>query len=638
MLDFTFYTPTRYIFGREAQKQAGKWSADLLGNKVLVVFGKSSAKKSGLLDQIEESLRENGVDFLEFGGIQPNPTDGPVRLGIELCRSERVTGILAVGGGSVIDTAKAIAAGVPYSGDFWDFFENKATPASALPIGVVLTIPAAGSEGSGNSVITKEDGLIKISIRTEILRPKFALMNPELTMTLPPYQTACGIVDMMAHILERYFTPTEGVQTSDGVSEGLLKAIVSLAPTVVKLNPEDYDARANIMWAGTLAHNGLCGCGKAEDWASHAMEHEISALYDVAHGAGLSVILLAYMRYMLDHKPERVGQLARNVFGIREEGNRPSGVEGVKALEKFFKSIDMPTTFAELGIENPDIPLMVRKLHINKGETIGAYYPIDAVVSTAIYKKALGPAPEKILVMPDIHGRTFWKEALKLHPNLDTIWLGDYVDPYAPIQEEAIHNFREILEEAKKHDNWTMLLGNHDLHYILNIRGSRKDEFNQQEIKQLILDNLDRFSLAAVRIIDGRKYLFTHAPVLKGWVEDFNLPQDPEKLAEYLNGLLRKYPKEKKELERILDRVSPMRGGDNKWASPIWADVDELRYKEAEIMPGIDFSIFGHTREPIDGQYPTYACLDTLHAHVVLEDGEIVPETAGLPSDPWDRY
>ena len=318
MNNFNFYTPTRYIFGRDAQKSVGKLSKELLGSRVLIVFGQGSAKASGLLDEVEKYLKEEGVKFYEFGGIKPNPTDGPVRLGIELCRSEKLTGILAVGGGSVIDTAKAIAAGVPYNGDFWDFYSGKAQPEKALPIGVVLTIPAAGSEGSGNSVITKEDGLIKVSIRTDyVLRPLFALMNPELTYSLPPYQTACGIVDMMAHILERYFTPTEGVEVSDSISEGLLKAIIKEAPKVIK-DPTDYDARANIMWAGTLAHNGVCGCGKQEDWASHGLEHEISALYGVAHGAGLSVILLAYMRYMLEYRPERVLMLARNVWNITE--------------------------------------------------------------------------------------------------------------------------------------------------------------------------------------------------------------------------------------------------------------------------------------------------------------------------------
>lgn len=389
MNDFRFYTPTRYIFGRKAELEAGKMSKELLGNKVLVIFGQNSAKKSGLLDKIEKSLADNGVEFIEFGGIKPNPVDGPVREGIEVCRNNNVSGILAVGGGSVIDTAKAIAAGVPYNGDFWDFYCGKAVPDKALPIGVVLTIPAAGSEGSGNSVITKEEGLIKISIRTEhVLRPVFALVNPELTYSLPPYQTACGIVDMMAHIFERYFTPTEGVEVTDRISEGLLKAIIEEAPKVIS-SPRDYDARANIMWAGTLAHNGVCGCGKQEDWSSHGLEHEISALYNVAHGAGLAVILPAYMSYISEIKPARVAMMARNVFGVSHENDAEAAKEGISRLKEFFKSLEMPVTFAQLGVEDPDIPLMVKKVHINKGETFGSYVPLKKEDSEAIYRRAL---------------------------------------------------------------------------------------------------------------------------------------------------------------------------------------------------------------------------------------------------------
>ena len=389
MNSFTYYTPTRYIFGKDAQKKVGEMTMQLLGNKVLLVFGQGSARKSGLLDDVENSLKEHGVKFFEFGGIQPNPTDGPVRVAIDLCRQEGITGVLALGGGSVIDTAKAIAAGVPYDGDFWDFFSAKAVPQKALPIGVVLTIPAAGSEGSGNSVITKEEGLIKVSIRTDyVLRPQFALMNPELTYTLPAYQTACGIVDMMAHILERYFTPTEGTEVSDGVSEGLLKAIIKVAPKVMS-DPQDYDARANIMWAGTLAHNGICGCGKTEDWASHGMEHELSALYGVAHGAGLSVILLAYMRFMLTHKPERIVKLSRNVLDIKGKNDLETAKEGIYKLESFFKSIGMPVNLKELGVNNPDLDLLVKKVHQNKGETFGAYYPITKEVSRSIYELAM---------------------------------------------------------------------------------------------------------------------------------------------------------------------------------------------------------------------------------------------------------
>ena len=391
MNDFNFFTPTRYIFGKNAQKNVGALSADMLGKRILLVFGKSSAKSSGLLEEIESYLKDSGVKFFEFGGIKPNPTDGPVREGIRLCKEENITGILAVGGGSVIDTAKAIAVGVEYEGDFWDFFSGKAVPEKALPIGVVLTIPAAGSEGSGNSVITKEDELRKVSIRTDfVLRPKFAILNPELTYNLPPYQTGCGIVDMMAHILERYFTPTEGADVSDRISEGVLKAIIKNAPVVMS-NPRDYDARANIMWAGTLAHNGICGCGKTEDWASHGLEHEISALYDVAHGAGLSVILLAYMRFMLDKKPKRIADLGKYVFNLECDSHtdREGAVLAIQKFDKFFKSLDMPTTFGELGIENPDIDLLVEKVHQTKGNPFGAYYPITPEVSREIYTLAL---------------------------------------------------------------------------------------------------------------------------------------------------------------------------------------------------------------------------------------------------------
>lgn len=390
MNDFKFYTPTRYIFGHDAQKEAGRMAAMLLGNKVLVVFGQGSAVRSGLLKTVTDSLQAHGVTPVELGGIRPNPTDGPVRKGIEICVSEGITGILAVGGGSVIDTAKAIAAGALYDGDFWDFFEGKAVPEKALPVGVVLTIPAAGSEGSGNSVITREEGMVKISIRTDsVLRPVFALVNPELTYTLPPYQTACGIVDMMAHIFERYFTPTEGVEVTDRISEGLLKSIMEEAPKIFA-DPEAYDPRANIMWAGTLAHNGVCGCGKQEDWSSHAMEHEISAVYDVAHGAGLAVMLPAYMDFMVDHKRARVALMARNLFGIEGTDERETAAKGVAALKKFFTSIGMPVTFAELGIENPDIPLLVERLHRNKGAVIGSYLPLTANETADIYRRATG--------------------------------------------------------------------------------------------------------------------------------------------------------------------------------------------------------------------------------------------------------
>jgi Uncharacterized oxidoreductases, Fe-dependent alcohol dehydrogenase family len=389
MNNFTFFSPTKYVFGRGVETQAGELTASMVGKRVLIVYGKGSVVKSGLLARVKKSLDEAGVAYCELGGIQPNPTDDRVYEGIGIMRENGLEGLLAVGGGSAIDTAKAIAAGTPYAGDFWDFYCGKRKVETALPVGVVLTIPAAGSEGSGNSVITKLDGLHKISIRTEVaLRPRFALMNPELTFTLPPYQTASGVADMMAHIFERYFTNTPDVEITDRVSEGVLKAIIEEAPKVMA-DPQNYGARANIMWCGTLAHNGICGTGREEDWASHAMEHEISSVYGVTHGAGLAVILPAWMTFMADHNPGKVAQMARRVFGVENHDDRSAAFEGISALKAFFGSLGLPVSFAELGIENPDIDLLVVKLHEDKGATIGGYYPLTAAETAAIYRLAL---------------------------------------------------------------------------------------------------------------------------------------------------------------------------------------------------------------------------------------------------------
>lgn len=386
MNDFTYYTPTKYVFGRGVESKAGELSSSIGLKKVLLVYGGGSVVRSGLLDRVKESLTASNVDFMEFGGIQPNPTDDRVYEGIEICRRENVDGMLAVGGGSVIDTAKAIALGVPYEGDFWDFYAGKLKAETALPVGVVLTIPAAGSEGSGNSVITKLDGLHKISLRTEsALRPKFALMNPELTFTLPPYQTASGIADMMVHILERYFTNTPDVEITDRVAEGVLKAIIEEAPKVMA-NPTDYQSRANIMWSGTLAHNGICGTGRAEDWVSHAMEHEISAVYGVTHGAGLAVVVPAWMTFMARNHPFKIAQFGRRVFDVKAADDKLAATEGIEALKAFWSSLGLPVTFAGLGIEAPDIDLLVSKLHENKGEVIGGYYRLNRADTEIIYR------------------------------------------------------------------------------------------------------------------------------------------------------------------------------------------------------------------------------------------------------------
>lgn len=388
MENFTYCTPTKYVFGRDAESHAAEELKNINIGRVLVVYGGGSVIRSGLLARVISVLDNAGIFHRELGGIQPNPTDPKVREGIGMCRRDKIEGLLAVGGGSVIDTAKAIAAGVPYDGDFWDFWAGKSVITEALPVGVILTIPAAGSEGSGNSVITLLDGLHKISLRTDYwLRPKFALLNPELTFTLPPEQTAAGIADMMAHIFERYFSPTADVEITDRVSEGVLKAIIEEAPKVMA-DPCDYQARANIMWSGTLAHNGICGTGRKEDWASHAMEHEISAVYGVTHGAGLAVVMPAFMTFMAAHAPAKGAQLARRVFDVVETDDRKAALEGIERLKAFFASLGLPLTFSQLGIENPDVELLARKLHENKGEIIGGYYPLGAKETAEIYNLA----------------------------------------------------------------------------------------------------------------------------------------------------------------------------------------------------------------------------------------------------------
>lgn len=386
MNDFEYYAPTEYLFGRGVESRTGEMVVRYGGHQVMVVYGGGSAVRSGLLARVEAALESAGIGFVELGGVQPNPLDDKVYEGIARCRETGVDMVLGVGGGSVIDTAKAIAAGVLYDGDFWDFWEGTKVLEEALPVGVVLTIPAAGSEGSGNSVITKASEDKKISLRTpRALRPKFALMNPELTFTLPAYQTAAGATDMMAHIMERYFTNTADTVVTDALSEGLLRAIIELTPQVLA-SPEDYQARANLMWCGTLAHNGICGTGNEEDWASHRIEHEISAEYGVTHGAGLAVVFPAWMTWMVDHNVGKVARFARNVFGVPPTGNdREEALAGIAAFKAFLRQISMPTTFQELGVNHPDIDLLADKLHEHLGATVGNYVRLTRADTRAIY-------------------------------------------------------------------------------------------------------------------------------------------------------------------------------------------------------------------------------------------------------------
>ena len=389
MNNFVFYSPTEFVFGKATEMQVGALARKHGARKVMIVYGGGSVVRSGLLDRVEQSLQEAGIEYCLMGGVQPNPVDTKVYEGIEFCRREQADMLLPVGGGSVIDTAKAIAAGVLYEGDFWDFYIGKAKVTKALKVAVVLTIPAAGSEGSGNTVITKLDGLQKLSLRVpEVLRPVFSIMNPELTYTLPPFQTACGVADMMAHIMERYFTNTQEVEIGDRLCEGTLMAIINEAPKVMR-NPEDYGARANLMWAGMIAHNGTCGVGCEEDWASHFLEHEISAIYGVTHGAGLSVIFPAWMTWMVEHNVGKIAQYAVRVWGVPEsEDKKAVALEGIGKLKAFFSSLGLPVTFKELGVENPDIDRLADSLHRNKGELVGNYVKLTKQDSKEIYHLA----------------------------------------------------------------------------------------------------------------------------------------------------------------------------------------------------------------------------------------------------------
>ena len=389
MNNFVFYSPTEFVFGKATEMQVGALARKHGARKVMIVYGGGSGVRSGLLDRVKQSLQEAGIEYCLMSGVQPNPVDTKVYEGIEFCRREQADMLLPVGGGSVIDTAKAIAAGVLYEGDFWDFYIGKAKVTKALKVAVVLTIPAAGSEGSGNTVITKLDGLQKLSLRVpEVLRPVFSIMNPELTYTLPPFQTACGVADMMAHIMERYFTNTQEVEIGDRLCEGTLMAIINEAPKVMR-NPEDYGARANLMWAGMIAHNGTCGVGCEEDWASHFLEHEISAIYGVTHGAGLSVIFPAWMTWMVEHNVGKIAQYAVRVWGVPEsEDKKAVALEGIGKLKAFFSSLGLPVTFKELGIENPDIDRLADSLHRNKGELVGNYVKLTKQDSKEIYHLA----------------------------------------------------------------------------------------------------------------------------------------------------------------------------------------------------------------------------------------------------------
>jgi alcohol dehydrogenase YqhD (iron-dependent ADH family) len=359
--NFTFQNATRIVFGKATESETGKETAPF-AKKVLLHYGGGSVRKSGLLDRVIASLKAAGIQFVELPGAQPNPRLGLVREGIRICREKGIGFVLAVGGGSVIDSAKAIAIGVPYTGDVWDFYLKKVPVKESLPVGVVLTIPAAGSEASNGSVITNDDGLFKKDAGGECMRPKFAIMNPELTFTLPPYQTACGAADIMAHVMERYFTPVTGVDFTDRMCEATLTTIIDNVPVALAA-PTHYDARAEIMWASTVAHNDLLSTGRGGDWASHMIEHELSGIYDVAHGAGLAVVFPAWMRYVHRTDLPRFARFATRVWGVEPRFNdlERTALEGIARMKAFFHGIGLPTTLAELGVPVDRLEEMAKK-------------------------------------------------------------------------------------------------------------------------------------------------------------------------------------------------------------------------------------------------------------------------------------
>jgi len=391
MDNFTFYAPTYFAFGKDTEQDTGKYVKRFGGSKVLVHFGGGSVVRSGLLDRVKQSLEKEDIAYVELGGVKPNPRSGLVYEGIDLCRKEGVDFVLAVGGGSTIDSAKAIAAGVVYDGDFWDFYQGKLVT-EALPIGTVLTIAAAGSEGSPDSVITYEDGMFKRGATGEGLRPKFTILNPALTQTLPPYQTACGVTDIMAHLYERYLTNTTDVECTDRVIEALMLTMINEAPKVMA-NPNDYQARANIMWAGMMAHNNCCGVGRTQDWASHDIEHELSAIYDCAHGAGLAVVMPAVFTYNMQHNVMRFAQAAVRVWGCQMDFEHPerTAKNGIEALRRFLISIGMPKNFAELGAKEEDIERMAHcACHGDARQgTIGGFVALNQQDVENIYRLML---------------------------------------------------------------------------------------------------------------------------------------------------------------------------------------------------------------------------------------------------------
>ncbi len=389
MLNFQFYNPAKIIFGKGEEEKVGEYTAKY-GKKVLLHYGGGSIKKNGLYDKVVKSLNENLIDFVELGGVCPNPVLSLVREGIEICKKEKIDFILAVGGGSVIDSAKAIAVGAMVDDDIWEYFMDKSkTIEKALPLGVILTIPATGSESSTSSVITNEENLFKRSLKSTEYIPKFSILNPELTFSLPAYQVACGCSDILSHLMERYFTQVEHVDFTDRLLEASMKTIILNAPLAIEM-PNNYDVRAEIMWAGTIAHNGLLNTGRIGDWASHYIEHELSALYNLTHGAGLSIITPAWMKYVYKENPDKFIQFAVRVFDVDFAFNEKDFIIGemIKRLESWYKNLGLPTTLNEVGIDSSHFREMAKKCLVGRG-LAGNFKKLDEDDICEIYKLAL---------------------------------------------------------------------------------------------------------------------------------------------------------------------------------------------------------------------------------------------------------
>ena len=394
MKDFNYYAPTEVVFGENSEEQVAALVKKYGGTKVLVHYGGKSAERSGLLDKICGLLTEGGIAFKKLGGVVPNPRLSLVHEGIKLCREEGIDFILAVGGGSVIDSSKAIAYGVPHEGEVWDFYLGKDKATEMLPVACVLTIPAAGSEMSEASVITNEDGDVKLGYSNNLSRPKFAIMNPKRTFTLPPYQTAAGVTDMMMHTMERYFTKDDDMDLTTDIAETMLRSMKDAIFSVLK-NPEDYRYRAQIMWGGSLMHNGLTGCGVTDDWATHQLEHELSGMFDVTHGAGLAAIWPSWARYVMHENLSRFVRFAVNVMDVPNDFTDPEGtaLKGIEAMERFYHAIGMPINIKELigkDITDEEIKEMTRKCSRNYQHTCGQLKVLKAEDMENIYKMARG--------------------------------------------------------------------------------------------------------------------------------------------------------------------------------------------------------------------------------------------------------